>query len=389
MTEGPYPLPEGWRWDKLCKTCEIWDRLRVPIKKKERKMGKIPYCGANGIIDYVDGFTHDGEFVMLAEDGGNYGPGEDSAYLMRGRFWANNHVHILCGKKDVLVNRFLLYCLNAADLQNFLTGATRPKLTQKALRSIPIPLPPLSEQRRIVAKVEALMERVREAKRRREEARQDAEKLMQTALAEVFPKPEGELPADWLLKKVNEVSERLQYGYTQSAKQEPVGPRFLRITDIQNGSVNWDLVPYCECDEIVLNKYRLKNGEILFARSGATTGKTYLVQNCPEAVFASYLIRLRLKSGIFPDYVYWYFQSPYYWNQITLRGAAQPNMNAQILGNLEVPIPTSESEQRHIVSYLNEIYEQVTSLKQAQEQTEKEFTHLEQSILDRAFRGEL
>ena len=122
-------LPEGWRWVRLGEVCEIWDALRKPVKKKDRRPGDVPYCGANGIIDYVDGYTHVGEFVLLAEDGGFYGPGEPSAYMMSGRFWANNHVHILRSKPDHLTNQFLYYWLIACDLRPFLTGATRPKLT--------------------------------------------------------------------------------------------------------------------------------------------------------------------------------------------------------------------------------------------------------------------
>ena len=144
--------------------CEVWDTLRKPVKKKVRIPGNVPYCGANGVIDYVDGHTHAGEFVLLAEDGGFYGPGEPTAYIMSGRFWANNHVHILRGRPDHLVNQLLYYCLVAYDLRPFLTGATRPKLTQGAMRSIPIPLPPLDEQRRILAHLEAVQEKIKALK---------------------------------------------------------------------------------------------------------------------------------------------------------------------------------------------------------------------------------
>ncbi len=156
--------PPGWRWVRLGEVCEVWDTLRKPVKKKVRIPGNVPYCGANGVIDYVDGHTHAGEFVLLAEDGGFYGPGEPTAYIMSGRFWANNHVHILRGRPDHLVNQLLYYCLVAYDLRPFLTGATRPKLTQGAMRSIPIPLPPLDEQRRILAHLEAVQEKIKALK---------------------------------------------------------------------------------------------------------------------------------------------------------------------------------------------------------------------------------
>jgi len=186
MTEGPYKLPEGWRWVRLGEVCEVWDTLRKPVKKKDRIPGDVPYCGANGIIDYVDGYTHAGEFVLLAEDGGFYGPGEPTAYIMSGRFWANNHVHILRGRPDHLVNQLLYYCLVAYDLRPFLTGATRPKLTQAAMRSIPIPLPPLDEQRWIVAHLEAVQEKVRALKEAQAETDEELKRLERSILDKAF-----------------------------------------------------------------------------------------------------------------------------------------------------------------------------------------------------------
>ena len=178
--------PPGWRWVRLGEVCEVWDTLRKPVKKKDRIPGDVPYCGANGIIDYVDGYTHAGEFVLLAEDGGFYGPGEPTAYIMSGRFWANNHVHILRGRPDHLVNQLLYYCLVAYDLRPFLTGATRPKLTQAAMRSIPIPLPPLDEQRWIVAHLEAVQEKVRALKEAQAETDEELKRLERSILDKAF-----------------------------------------------------------------------------------------------------------------------------------------------------------------------------------------------------------
>jgi type I restriction enzyme S subunit len=142
-------IPKEWRSVKLGEVVEIWDKYRIPVKENERKPGPFPYCGANGIIDYIDGYTHDGEFVLLAEDGGFFGRFEKSAYIMRGKFWANNHVHVLKAIKGTIISEFLMYYLNFTDLTPFITGSTRPKLNQEAMKKIPIPLPPLVEQMNI------------------------------------------------------------------------------------------------------------------------------------------------------------------------------------------------------------------------------------------------
>jgi type I restriction enzyme S subunit len=390
MTEGPYKLPEGWRWVRLGEVCEVWDALRKPVKKKDRRLGDVPYCGANGIIDYVDGYTHVGEFVLLAEDGGFYGPGEPSAYMMNGRFWANNHVHVLRGKSGYLVNQFLYYWLVFCDLRPFLTGTTRPKLTQTAMHSIPIPLPPLEEQRRIVARVEELMSRIREAKRLRQEAKEEAERLWQSILSETFPKPGTELPEGWQWVRLGEVCSKPQYGLTQAASQEPVGPKFVRITDITSGQINWETVPYCRVDRRALEKYRLAEGDLLFARSGSI-GATLLIREKPpyDAVFASYLIRVRVNhSVVLPEFVDLFIKSSFGQIQLIPQGAAQKNINAKLIQQLLIPVPPLE-EQHRIVAYLQDVQEKIRALKEVQAQTEAELKRLEQAILDKAFRGEL
>jgi type I restriction enzyme S subunit len=151
-------IPRDWKVVKLGEVVEIWDKYRIPVKENERKPGPFPYCGANGIIGYIDGYTHDGEFVLLAEDGGFFGRFEKSAYIMRGKFWANNHVHVLKAIKGTIISEFLMHYLNLTDLTPFVTGSTRPKLNQEAMKKIPIALPSLVEQMKI-AKILSTIDR--------------------------------------------------------------------------------------------------------------------------------------------------------------------------------------------------------------------------------------
>jgi len=118
-----------------------------------------------------------------------------------------------------------------------------------------------------------------------------------------------------------------------------VGPKFLRITDIQNGKVDWNTVPYCKCDNH--DKYRLRPGDILFARTGATTGKSFLIRDCPHSVFASYLIRVQLSKEVYPAYVYQFLQTPSYWSHIAqfTTGSTQGGFNASKLAEIRVPLP--------------------------------------------------
>jgi len=168
----------------------------------------------------------------------------------------------------------------------------------------------------------------------------------------------------WDVQELGAVS-AISYGYTESASSEPVGPRFLRITDIQDDHVDWDTVPYCKIQSVDLPKYRLAGGDIVFARTGATTGKSFLVTDPPEAVFASYLIRLRLiEKKLLPQFVYLFFQTPAYWKSIKdgSTGSAQGGFNATKLGALSVPIPPI-LEQRRIVGILDEAFDGIAAAK--------------------------
>lgn len=178
-----------------------------------------------------------------------------------------------------------------------------------------------------------------------------------------------ELPEGWRWARLEEVCEKPQYGYTASAEYATVGPKFLRITDIQNGKVNWDTVPYCRCEKGV-DHYLLRPGDILFARTGGTTGKSYLISKPPlQAIFASYLIRVRTGNTIIPEYLYQFLQSGMYWEQVesSKRGGAQPNMNATLLSRITLPIPTLEEQQR-IASKLHELMREVERARTACEQ---------------------
>jgi type I restriction enzyme S subunit len=194
----------------------------------------------------------------------------------------------------------------------------------------------------------------------------------------------------WEVKELGAVS-AISYGYTESASFEPVGPRFLRITDIQDDHVDWDTVPYCKIQSVDLPKYRLASGDIVFARTGATTGKSFLVIDPPKAVFASYLIRLRLiEKELLPQFVYLFFQTPAYWKSIKdgSTGSAQGGFNATKLGALSIPIPPI-LEQRRIVGILDEAFDRIAVAKANAEQKLAALDALKKSLLDQAFTGAL
>ena len=154
---------------------------------------------------------------------------------------------------------------------------------------------------------------------------------------------------------LDEISEKIDYGLTTSATSSDTGIKFLRITDIQENGVDWQSVPFCECNEKDLKKYSLARGDIVFARTGATTGKSFLIKDTPEkTVFASYLIRVRSNQKLVdPDFLSCFFQTPQYWQQISdsAVGAAQVGVNGSKLAELKLPLPPL-TEQKRIASLL-------------------------------------
>ncbi len=173
----------------------------------------------------------------------------------------------------------------------------------------------------------------------------------------------------WVEKKLGKIS-AISYGFTERASFEAIGPRFLRITDIQNDNVEWESVPFCKIDDKDSLRYRLETGDIVFARTGATTGKSYLVIDPPDAVFASYLIRLRLQvDELLPEFVYLFFQTSTYWKVIRegVAGSAQGGFNATKLAEISIPIP-SLAEQQRIVAILDETFAGIDAAKANAEQ---------------------
>lgn len=144
---------KNFRMIELGDVCEILDSLRRPITKKDRVSGDFPYYGATGIVDYVAEYIFDDELVLVGEDGAKWGVGEKSAFIAKGKFWVNNHAHVLKPHPEMMMNEWITYYLNGINLEKWVTGITVPKLNQKKLKSIPMPLPPIEEQKRFVEKI--------------------------------------------------------------------------------------------------------------------------------------------------------------------------------------------------------------------------------------------
>lgn len=203
-------------------------------------------------------------------------------------------------------------------------------------------------------------------------------------MSQVFPK-------GWVETSLGKLSSDISYGYTAKSTPLEVGPQMLRITDIQNNRVNWSSVPYCEIGVPLKAKYLLDKGDLLFARTGATVGKSFLIrENIPESVYASYLIRVRCSPSAHIDYLSYFFLGPDYWTQITdmSSGIGQPSVNGTKLKGLALPLPPL-AEQKVIADKLDELLAQVESTKARLDAIPATLKSFRESVLAAAVSGKL
>ena len=356
-------MKQGWEIKKLGEICEILDHLRVPITKKDRREGVYPYYGASGVQDYVDSYIFDGRYLLVGEDGAKWGANDKSAYIIEGKSWVNNHAHIL-KLNDIISDRLVEYYLVSKDLQEYITGAVVPKLTQQALRSIPIPVPPREEQERIVEILDREFERIDALKANAEQNLQHAKDLFQSALKQELQPKEG-----WETKTISEISENLDY------KRVPVTKK-----DRKEG-----VYPYYGASGIVdyVDGYLFDEDLLLVSEDGANL----LARSTPIAFSVSGKIWvnnhahiLRFENIELQKFVEYFFANYDISKYVT--GAAQPKFNQKALNNIVVSYPTDIVEQRKVVSCLDK-------LKENYKKTIALCDDMKQALLRKAFNGEL
>jgi type I restriction enzyme S subunit len=202
---------------------------------------------------------------------------------------------------------------------------------------------------------------------------------------------EVNLPEGWTITTLESLTTDISYGYTASSSPDEVGPKMLRITDIQDKSVFWPDVPYCKIEEDRIEKYLLKKNDLVFARTGATVGKSFLLRTePPKAVYASYLIRVRTASEELISVLSHFFNSEQYWQQITefSAGIGQPNVNGTKLRGLTIPLPPL-AEQKVIADKLDTLLAQVETTKARLDRIPEILKTFRQSVLAAAVSGKL
>ena len=441
-------LPTSWQIKTLGEICEILDNMRKPINSIEREQRlknsttKYAYYGATGQVGYIDDFLCDFESILLGEDGAPFlEPFKDKAYIVSGKYWVNNHAHILKAKENFAINKFVCYFLNIVDYMPYVSGTTRLKLNQSAMKQIKIPLPPLEIQKRIVARLESAFEKIEKGSAHLQDAKTKLAKYKQSLLKSAFDgtltaaaslqgvekaetihkvdchksananfhnddksvdchdltssnlamtdKENPKLPQGWTIKTLGEIGEIVTGSTPNTKNREYYGDEypFYKPTDLNLG--------YCveNSSDMVSSKgfeisRKLPSKSILVTCIGATIGKTGLIRNagiCNQQINA-----IIPKQNICPEFVYFYCISNAMQELIKTNASATtlPILNKTAFSKLPIPLPPLET-QKQIVKLLEKHLQHADKTGEFIESALNKAKQLKQSLLKSAFLGKL
>lgn len=358
----------GWATKPLGELCEVLDRYRKPITKSDRREGPYPYYGAMGVVDYVDGYLFDEPLILLGEDGAKWGPGEPCAFKAAGKYWVNNHAHIMRPDRSQVLDDWLVYYLCGTDLLPFITGLTVPKLNQERMREIPVPVPPLEEQRRIVAVLDEAFAAITTATANAEKSLANARELFRSELTSVIDAG-GEKWCELPLGSFCDIYQPQTIGRADMVDNGPY-PVFGA-----NGVIGrYDRFNHAEPQLLVTCRGATCGSLNISAPNSWVTGNAMVVRPKDGA------LRLKLLMRI--------FEGAFDFAKI-ITGAAQPQITRKSLAPARVRFPTELSEQARLEARFDELQAATDTLAEVYIAKKQELAALKQSLLHHAFTGEL
>jgi type I restriction enzyme S subunit len=393
-------LPEGWADATLGSCIDVLDSRRVPVNSEERakRIGAVPYYGATGQVGWIDDHLFDEELLLLGEDGAPFlDKSKPIAYLIRGKSWVNNHAHVLRARSGVTSNEFLNHALNAAAFDDYVNGTTRLKLTQAAMMRIPIRLPPLVEQRRIVAKIDALMERVTSARERLETVPVLLRRVRRAVLAIVSGDSRDD-DDQWEQVCFGDllVGDGPQNGLYKPQSAYGDGVSIVRIDDFHDGKLKpVSSLRRLRLEPAEVEKYGLREGEILINRVNSLKflGKAVMVPPLDQPlVFESNMMRCRVdERRLVPAFALLYLLSPRGSEALRVNAkhaVNQASINQQDVTGLVIPLPPVDV-QTAIVAQVRRLLAAVERIEHVVAAASARAGKVSQAVLQRAFSGEL
>ena len=352
-----------WEQRKLEEISNRFDNLRVPVSANEREKGTTPYYGANGIQDYVKGFTHNGEYVLIAEDGANDLKNYPVKYV-NGLFWANNHVHVVQGKEGICDNKYLKYCFTKTNIESLLVGGGRAKLNANIMMGIELTVPSLNEQvelGRMFYELDNLIT------------------LHHRKYTYIFYSWEQRKLGD--LMDITSVKRIHQSDWTES------GIRFLRARDIVADYKKEEVEDKLYISKEKYEEYSLISGKVqigdLLVTGVGTIGIPYLIRNNEPIYFKDgNIIWFKNNNKIDDNFLYYSFVGSKIQNFINEKSGVGTVGTYTIQSGKETPIMlTSNNEQRKISNLMSNLDNLITLHQRKLEKLK----NIKKSMLEKMF----
>ena len=370
----------------LGEVCEILDTLRKPITKKNREKGKYPYYGATGVIDYIDSYIFDETLVLIGEDGAKWDRGEQTSFIASGKYWVNNHAHVVKPHKDKLNKKFLMYYLNSLDLKPWVTGLTVPKLNQKKLKTIPIPLPNLKEQERIINKLEIAFTEIN----KQTETLKLKEKMYDNFFDSAFTAIFNKITSSEIM--LGDVSNFIRGPFGGSLKKNIFVKKGYAVYEQKHAIRN-------SCKEFryfinsekfkEMKRFEVKKGDILMSCSG-TIGKTTIVpDDAPEGIINQALLKITPSEKIDVQYLNFYMHSSLFKSQLMkhIDGAAIKNVaSVKILKQIKIRLP-SINVQKEVLLKLKSLLKEIQKAKELIVINKENYSILKSAILTKEIKS--
>lgn len=394
VEEQSYEIPENWCWTYLLTGfAECKDGNRKPINSSERaeREGDIPYYGATGQVGWIDDYLTDEQLVLLGEDGAPFLELlKDKAYLIEGKAWVNNHAHIIKSHYGEVGNKYILHYLNVFNFHGYVNGTTRLKLTQASMRTIPVPLPPLAEQKRIVEQIESLFSKLDEAKEKAQEVIDGYEARNAAVYNDAFSgrltgqwRKDHDKENKWQIKRFDEVAD------IRSNLVEPA--EYLEYPHIAPDNIEKRtgiLLDYHTIaqDGVKSGKHRFYAGQILYSKIRPYLSKVVMVDF--DGLCSADMYPIEAKENT--KYLLYYMLSDMFLEQASSAGSRSvlPKINQKELSEIKVRI-TSDEEQEEVVRILDYILPMMQQVRDKAIQVVDNIDTMKKSILVKAYRGEL
>jgi type I restriction enzyme, S subunit len=386
--------PTGWKVAPLADLVEILDGRRVPVNAKERadRIGSVPYYGATGQVGTIDKAIFNEDLVLLGEDGVQFfDPNKLKAYRISGPAWVNNHAHVLRARPEIDW-RFLEHYLNQFDYQGYANGTTRLKLTQAAMKGIPVVYPSLDRQRKVVEVLEDYLSRIDAGDELLRRALIRAQRLIASVQDSLVWARNVETVAVGELLR-----EKMRNGHSARAVQDDVGGiRTLTLTAVTLNSFTDNYTKITTADPGKVAGLWLKSGDILVQRANTPDlVGTSAIYEGPEdwAIYPDLLIRLRVDEALArPHYVALALAAERTHRALRSRAkglaGSMPKVDQSAIAATRIPLPSLE-EQDRTVQEAKAMRSSTTALSHELERAARRSRNLRRALLTAAFNGKL